>query len=280
MDLSRWVARSHEGEFVEGGRTPRTHVRGYWLILGLWLGLAGVCAAAPTPERAKELRARFKQGCKFVEQNQLEPALGVFAEILQEDPQARGSLLMSGLVENRRFRFTEAAGFFGRFLALEPNHGKGLIGAVKALEGAGRGAEAAPYRERLHALRAKGDGGKLRAMASYEREIIPMAGGRWVSVQEYFDEAELKPRWAFLLMKNEQVIARRVQLNLLPEAEARTLRGGNPALGTGKVYALSEEIRQGGEFKRVKIHRLLGAGSAYPAVRGMALEILGVQRGE
>jgi hypothetical protein len=242
--------------------------------------VAVVCAggglrASGVPEgRAKELRQRFEEGCGLVAQNRLEPALEVFAGILREDAEARGSLLMSGLVENRRFRFAEAAGFFERFARLEPAHEQGLMGWIKALHGAGRAADAEPVRLRLIQLRQSGKSAKLRVMASYEREVVPLAGGGWISVQEYFDDAEMKPRWAWLRMKGEPVVERRLQLVRLPEAEAKTLRASNAALAPGPVFALSEPVYEGGEFRRTKIHRFVSGAAGYAEVRGLALDLL------
>jgi tetratricopeptide (TPR) repeat protein len=236
--------------------------------------MAGVQAQV-SDARAKELRQRFEEGCKLVEQNRLESALEVFAEILREDGKARGSLLMSGLVENQRFRFVEAAGFFERFLQLEPNHEQGLIGAVKAFQGAGRESEGEAYRLRLWRLRQTAKSEKLKVMASYERERIALDGGGWISVQEYFEEGDLKPRWAWLKMRDEKVIARRLQLNRLPEAEAKGLREVNAALAPGPVFVLSEAVYEGGEFQRTQIHRIISGAAPYAEVRAAALAIVG-----
>lgn len=249
-------------------------------VLGLVVVLAVVCAgdglrASGVPEgRAKELRQRFEEGCRLVAQNRLEPALEIFASILREDPEARGSLLMSGLVENQRFRFAEAAGFFERFVRLEPTHEQGLMGWIKALHGLGRVEEAEPLRLRLIQLRRSGKSAKLRVMASYEREVVPQAGGAWISVQEYFDEADMRPRWAWLKMKKERVMERHLQLVRLPESEARQLRESNPALGPGPVFALSELVYEGEEFRRAKIHRFVSGAAGYVEVRDLALKVL------
>jgi tetratricopeptide (TPR) repeat protein len=249
------------------------------LLLFLLLPLpASSSTPATPPEKAKALRQRFEEGCNLVAQLRLEPALEVFGGILREDPEARGSLLMSGIVLNQLHRFDEAAPFFERFAKLEPNHEQGLIGAVKAFHGAGREAEAEPYRLRLFQLRKSGKSEKLKVLASYEREIIPAADGRWISVQEYFDEADLRPKWAYLQMKDEKTIGRRLQLNLMPENEAKLARAANASFGSGKVYALSEAIYEKGEFKRTKIHRLVSGTTPYPEVKKMALEILGTNQ--
>lgn len=245
------------------------------LVMVVVLGSMAETNAAVSPERAAQLRKRFEEGCQLVAQNRLEPALEVFAEILREDGQARGSLLMSGLVENRRFRFAEAASHFERFVQLEPDHAQGLMGMVKALHGLGRVEDAEPYRLRLHRLRQTGKSGKLAVMASYEREIIPSTGGGWVSVQEYFDEGELKPRWGWLQMKDERTIQRRLQFVRLPESEAKLLREGNPGLASGPVFALSELVYEAGEFRRTKIHYFLSGSAGYQEVRQRALALLG-----
>lgn len=244
------------------------------LIAGLQTATTLPLPAGVSPERAQALRARFTEGCRLVEQNRLEPALEIFAEILREDPQARGSLLMSGLVENRRFRFASAADHLQRFMALEPQHEQGLIGLIKALHSNNRAADAEPYRLRLHHLRSSGKSEKLRAMASFERQIIPLADGQWISAQEYFEEADLRPRWAWLLMKNEQTIARRLSLNRLSSADSAELQSTQPSLGPGRVYALSETLYEKGESRGTKIHRLLPASSTFAETTRLATEIL------
>ena len=226
-----------------------------------------------TPDKTKELRQRFEDGCKLVSQNRAEPALEIFSGILREDPEARGSLLMSGIVLNQQRRFAEAVPFFQHFTRLEPDHEQGLIGMVKACQSSDRESEAEPYRLHLFQLRQSGKSAKLKVMASYEREVIPRNDGRWVSVQEYFDEADLRPKWAYLLLKDEKTIARRLQLNLLPESEAKIARTNNASFGPGKIYALSEAIYEGGEFKRSKIHRLVSGGTSYAEAKKLALEV-------
>ena len=248
-------------------------------LLGIWVwaGMSAggeVWAAELSVEQTRQLRQRFEQGCALVAQNRLEAALEIFAGILREDPEARGSLLMSGLVENQRFRFAEAASFFERFVRLEPSHEQGLMGWIKALHGAGRMEEAEPVRLRLIGLRQSGKSAKLQVMASYEREVVPLPGGGWVSVQEYFDEAEMKPRWAWLKMEGGQAMGRRLQLVRLPESEARALRDSYPALAAGPVFALSEPVYEGGEFRRTKIHRFVPGAAGYAEVRAMALAVL------
>ncbi len=248
----------------------------FGLLLILLLPLPTFSAPTTPPEKTKALRQRFEEGCNLVAQLRLEPALEVFGGILREDPEARGSLLMSGIVLNQLHRFAEAAPFFERFVRLEPNHEQGLIGAVKAFHGAGREGDAEPYRLRLFQMRKTGKSEKLKVLASYEREIIPSADGRWISVQEYFDEADLRPKWSYLQMKNEKTIGRRLQLNLMPESEAKLARAANASFGPGKVYTLSEAIYENGEFKRTKIHRLVSGNTPYAEVKRMALEVFTV----
>jgi len=247
----------------------------WWmLVLAGMLAWGGRADGAPTPARAAELRQRFEEGCRLAAEDRLEPALEVFAEILREDGEARGSLLMSGLLENRRFRFAEAAGHLEQFVRLEPDHEQGLMGMVKALHGCGRAGDAEPFRLRLHRLRQTGKSAKLAVMASYEREVIPLPGKGWVSVQEYFDEGELKPRWSWLQMKDERTIQRRLQWVRLPESEAQLLRAGNPGLAPGPVFALSEPLYEGGEFRRTKIHQLLSGSAGYVELRQRVLALL------
>ncbi|MDX6766646.1 MAG: hypothetical protein SFU85_07640 [Candidatus Methylacidiphilales bacterium] len=264
MHLSRWRAEWLFCRAVFG------------LLLSLWVLFPAFSAPTVSPEKAKEFRQRFEAGCKLAADQRIDAALETFAAILAEDPQARGSLLMSGLLLNQQYRFADATTFFSRFAQLEPDHEQGLIGAVKAFHGAGRAEEAEPYRLRLRQLRQLGKSEKLNVMASYEREIIPQTDGRWVSVQEYFEEADLRPKWSFLLLKDEKTIHRRLQLNRMPEGESKIAREANPSFAPGPVYALSEAIYEGGEFKRSKIHRLVSGNIPYSEVRKMALEVLAV----
>lgn len=253
-------------------RSPRLHILSLLLILFPFC-LRAAPASVPTPDKTQTLRQRFEEGCKLAAQDRPGPALEVFAGILAEDPQARGSLLMSGIILNQQRRFADAAPFFERFARLEPDHEQGLIGTVKAYHSTGRAAEAEPYRLRLFQLRQMGKSPKLKVMASYEREIIGWEDGRWISVQEYFDAVDLRPKWAYLLMKDDKTIARRIQLNLLPEAEAKIARQANPALGQSRVYALSEPIYEGGTFVRTKIHRMVSGDTAYAEAKKMALDV-------
>lgn len=268
--IRRLAQTAYKG--ILGRLTASPHRIGAGLLLFLLLPFSA--SAETTPEKTKELRQRFEEGCKLVTQNRIEPALEIFAGILREDPEARGSLLMSGIVLNQQRRFAESAPIFERFAKLEPDHEQGLIGAVKAFQSTDRTAEAEPYRLRLFQLRKLGKSEKLKVMASYEREVIVQKDGHWISVQEYFDEADFQPKWAYLWMKDEKTIGRRLQLNLMPESEAKAVRSGNPSFGPGKVYALSEAIYEGGEFKRTKIHRLVPGNTPYDGVKKMALEVL------
>ena len=160
-------------------------------FLLLWATvLPAVSAQSVSAERQQQLREQFLKGKQLVDQKRFLPALEIFKDILKEDAEARGSLLMSGLTYNQLHMFTTAAEYFDRFLALEPNHVAGNMGGLKAYQSSGQQEKAAKSRATLLELQSKGEDPRFKILLSYEREVRKLPSEKVVSIQEAFPGKE------------------------------------------------------------------------------------------
>lgn len=224
-------------------------------------------------EKKEELRGQFMQGLQFMQQGKYVDALSFFKSNLREDPNAKGSLLMSAVAYVELGQFEEAVENIDPFLKLEPRNSEGLIAGIKSHQGKGNHDEAERLIARLRTLKNEGKDSRLNVMASFERELIPLSGGRKISSQEYFDYTvgKLDPVWRFLLKDSPTNISRKLDFTPAPAEEASILRQQNPDLKG--VYVLSESIYADGKLSNVKIHRFLSAPD-YKTVRRYVTEIL------
>jgi len=231
------------------------------LFLGLFMALDKSYLNASTPEQVIDWKLRFQQGATLAQEGKSNEALAIFTKILSEDPEARGSLLMSGLVHLRKFQFAEALGFIERFRKLEPDHEAGLIGMIKIQQGLGDVAAVEPLRLQLQALRAAGKNPRLQAMWSYEREVLPYKKDYTISVQENLEEQAGRFVWAYVVLDSKNVILRRLEWTKV------TMQGATN-------YALGETKLVNGLTNDYKIHRLVKELPDYSKAKSIALEIL------
>ncbi|MEM9399101.1 MAG: hypothetical protein AAF984_02735 [Verrucomicrobiota bacterium] len=227
-----------------------------------------------TPEQKTELKARFAQGVKYVEAARYVDALAIFKENLRQDPKAMGSLFMAGVVYNELRQFDEATAYFERFLQLEPKHAAGLIGAIKSNQAVGHENEVKKYIGRLKTLKNTGKDQRLTLMESFEREVIPLSDGSFISAQEYFEfkMSESRPFWIFLLMQDRKMSSRRLELRPAPAEEAKLIRMQNPEVQG--VYILTESKYKDGAITGVKIHKMFMFMPEYEEVRNHAKQLL------
>jgi tetratricopeptide (TPR) repeat protein len=225
---------------------------------------AGWCAAEPLDTAVLEkLRAEFQRGKAEFEAGRAAEALEIFDRILKIDPQARGSLLLSGLALLERNDFAAAAERLDRFLVLEPGHPTGLLNAVKAHQSAGQTAAAESARQLLMARVASGEASRLDGMVSYERERILSVDGRRVSVLETFPGRPSEVRWSYLVMGGDGKVQRRLEWRVAEGRKGEEVRKLMPGLPPGEVWVLGERIEEGGEIKDYKLRGVVAGPLAY-----------------
>jgi tetratricopeptide (TPR) repeat protein len=176
--------------------------------------LAGAILAPPVlvAEEARsdedQLRERFKEGYALFEEGQYRKALTIFDSILEADPEARGSLFLSGMSYLQLMEFEPAVAYFDRFLKLEPEHVSGLIGAIKVNQSLGNEEAVRYYRQALLRLKSQQADRRLGVMINYEREIISLGRGMRLSILETFPDVESSVRYQAVQILGKKVIRR------------------------------------------------------------------------
>ncbi len=211
-------------------------------------------------EQQQELRTRFLEGKKLVDQRRFLPALDIFKQILAEDPQARGSLLMSGLSYNQLLLFSKASEYFERFLALEPDHVAGNMGALKAYQSSGQLDKALVVREKLLELQREGKDPRFKILLSFEREARQLPSGKVVSVQEAFPDKEAYTWKLLLLEKDLKSINRSIDWKRADAAQKEIMG----AAKEDELWILGEPIYESGELKEYKVRKIHTGELSYP----------------
>jgi tetratricopeptide (TPR) repeat protein len=229
-------------------------------------------AQSVAPGQQEQLRQRFLAGKELVEKKRFLPALQIFEEILQVDPQARGSLLMSGLTYNQLQVFDKASSFFERFLLLEPDNLSGNLGALKAYQSSGKNEQALAVRDKILELKRLDQDPRFKILLSFEREVRQMPSGQTVSVQEAYPGTETETfAWKVLLLKKGMTsIDRAVEWKRATVAEKKLLEMG----ADQPLWFLSEPVFAGGELKEVKVRKIHQGELDYSQAVDIAVEIL------
>jgi len=217
------------------------------------------------------LRERFDQGLKQMQQGRYQASLDIFSDILEEDPRARGSLLMSGLINNRLLRFGEASRFFDRFLTLEPDHVSGNLGALKAYQSSGRTAEATAIRNRVLDLWRHRDDPRFEVMISFEREVRALPSGSILSIQEAFP-GKGSYQWKAILMDREPETIHRVLEWKVADATQRELMEYTPE--DPALWILGEPIYEDGELQSYKVRTIHRGSLSYERAVAEVLPVL------
>lgn len=251
---------------------PRLLLIGRVLVFFLFWESAGARghAQAVSAERQQELRQRFLEGKALVDRKRFLPALDIFKEILAEDPQARGSLLMSALTYNQLLMFATASEFFDRFLLLEPNHVAGNMGALKAYQSAGREDKARQARTKLLELQREGKDPRFQILLSFEREVRKLPSEQVISVQEAFPGKE-GFIWKLLLLKKGMTSIERAIEWKKADAAQKEIMGVDAA---SELWVLGEPIYQSGELKEYRVRKVHSGSLAYDQAVQIGYDVL------
>jgi len=233
-------------------------VAGCLLLCGL---LPFSLLQAGTPEQMTDWKKRYQEGVVLEKDGKRDEALAVFSKILEEDPGARGSLLMSGLIHIRKGDCGAALPLLQKFQQLEPDHEGGLIAMIKAHQALGNTEQVELFRRKLLSDRSSGKSSRLKLMLSYEREVILQKDGTTISVQENLDESPGRFIWAYVVLDSKNVMQRRLEWTRIK------------APG-GAQYVLGEPKTERGLTNQYKVHRLFNEQPDYSKARGLALAIL------
>jgi tetratricopeptide (TPR) repeat protein len=178
-----------------------------------------VLKAAPVRNISREdnLRLRYQRGCVLEQQGRWSESLQVFQNILREEPEARGSLLMASIVLNKMARYQEAIDYLERFRKLEPDDFRGISHLIQAKQGLKDESAVAQLKAELLALKNRPPAQEgLFGARSYRRERIPLnreEGGPYMAILEFFNP-EIDPfvEWFADVYDGDGVLQRRFLL--------------------------------------------------------------------
>lgn len=224
----------------------------------------------------KLLRQRFEQGLKLYEDGKHQEALVIFKDNLSIDPHARGSLLMTALCYNNLGKWTDAIVHFEKFLEFEPRHESGLIGAVKAHQALGNSKRAGQLRSRLILIKGTGGSQRMKLMGSFEREVLSLNDGKFISIQENFSREEFDPLWRYLYIEGTENVLREFELVKAPKEQAKALKATSPKNADKDLYLLGEHLplEEGKEVRDYKIRALFWGRPTYEDSRQRMLKEL------
>lgn len=233
------------------------------LFLALFCALAFHAAAQPTAEKVAELKTRFARGKALAEDGKFTEALKIFKGILNEDPHAKGSLFMAGVMSNQLYQFGAAADYLDQFLKLEPQHTAGLINAVKANQSLDNDAKVDLYRERLLERRRLKADPVLNLMESYERQRIALKDGGYLSILETFEPSGKDPVYTLLRMSAGLRIVSKEELAKAPADGAPEMKGN---------YLWAEPHYKKEIMERYEIKKVVPALPSFKELRGWIVE--------
>ena len=213
----------------------------------------------------KELRQTFEQGCALYQEGQYTKAIGLFEKNLAVDAASKGSLLFSGLAFLELSQFEKAVERFDRFLQLEPLNESGLIGAIKANQALNRMNEVDRLRQMLLQQRSSVANPRLKAMQSYERQMMPLHDGSRFSILENLD-AKGAYVWVYLLLGSDRkTVKRRLELAPVPAG-----------VSDGK-FLLGEARGGDSHTTGYKIHRLYAVLPGFEKARSDAMAAMDIK---
>jgi tetratricopeptide (TPR) repeat protein len=228
--------------------------------IALFLSLAQALYSG-TPEQVADWKLRFQKGVALEKQGLRDEALAVFTQILAEDPQARGSLLMSGLIHLKQGQAKKALDFLEKFQQLEPTHEGGLIAMIKVHQSLGQMEQVERYRKKMLEERNSKKNPLLAQLLSYEREVVPLADGNSLSILENLEQGPERFIWSYVVLDKKNTVLRRLEWTRIKAS-------------TSMQYALGEAKLQNGLTDQYKIHRLLNEEPDYLKARELALTLL------
>ncbi|MCS7063374.1 MAG: tetratricopeptide repeat protein [Methylacidiphilales bacterium] len=242
-----------------------------------------ILKAEPTSTKAKitredNLRMRYDRGRMLDEQGRWSEALQVFLGILREAPEARGSLLMAGIVLNKMARYSEAVAYLERFRKLEPQDFRGVTHLIQARQGLKDEAAVAALRAELVEMRKRQPAQEgLAGALSYRRERIPLSqqeGGAYMAILEFF-EPDLPPfvEWFGDVYNGEGMLQRRFLLGY-ESSEITVANGKKERIRSSDAMILGEVKTEQDEPKEFIVFERLEARPSYAEARAKFLQLL------
>jgi tetratricopeptide (TPR) repeat protein len=236
--------------------------------------------AAPVKNITREdnLRLRYQRGRTLDQQGRWTEALQVFQGILKEEPQARGSLLMAGIVLNKMARYTEAVEHLEKFRKLEPKDFRGIVHLIQAKQALKDEAAVAELKAELIKLRNTPplqEG--LADSLSYRRERIPLSteeGGPYMAILEFFNP-ELDPfvEWFADIYNGDGILRRRLVLAYETQTVALD-ENKKQRIRTSDAMILGEVRSQEDVPKEFIIYERLEKRPTYAEARRAFLQLL------
>ncbi|MEM1060054.1 MAG: tetratricopeptide repeat protein [Verrucomicrobiota bacterium] len=251
--------------------TPRSASR-WWPVLAVLAGalLAPLASPAQTQDPAKvaELRKQFTKGQALMDEGKMLEALDVFDAILEQEPKARGSLVMAAVINMNLARFSKAIELLNRFRALEPNDPNGLTMLIPAYQALNDTAKANEIVAQLKQLHASGTVPALSQEDYFLRERIQRPDGSQIEILEAYDFRQPPFHRLFARELNPQGRTKR-QVFLLYDPEAsRKVAAMDSKLRNAQVFFLTEDVRNAqGDLTAVNVYRQVFAPPPYEKAR-------------
>lgn len=251
-------------------KTTLVFLRGMVLALvaaTMWTP-ATLPAQTKDPAKVAELKAKFNQGRQLLDEGKGLEALEVFNAILEEEPKARGSLMMAAIVNMNLARFSKAVELLNRFRALEPNDPNGVTMLIQAQQALGNSAKAEEMIRQLKQLRATGVVPALSQEDMFLRERVSRPDRSTVDIMEFYDYRKAPYRlYMANVVRPDGKLYRRLDVAYDPEA-SKAVRAKDPKLKDAQVFYINEyNFGPDGKLAGVDVYRQVFAKPPYDKAR-------------
>ena len=256
-------------------KTPVVFLRGVVLALvaaTMWTP-ATLPAQTKDPAKIAELRTKFNEGRKLLDEGKALEALEIFNAVLEEEPKARGSLMMAAIINMNLARFSKAVELLNRFRSLEPNDPNGISMLIQAHQALGNSKDAEAMIKQLKQLRATGGVPGLSEEDMFLRERVSRPDRSTVDIMEFYDYRKKPYR---LYMANVTLphgkLARRLDVAYDPEA-SKTVRAKDPKFRDAQVFYINEyNFGPDGKLAGVDVYRQVFARPPYDKARDWLID--------
>lgn len=220
---------------------------------------SSVSAQNMTPEKRSDFERRFKEAMTALNSGQYSEARSICEGIIKEEPQARGSLLISAMASLELFEPEKAAPRIDAFRKLEPQSPEGILISIEANQALKKTAMVQSLLKDLLELRKTNT--KLKSQPFFTRERFESAPKRVTIIREYYDSTQPP-------FKVWEV----TEVNTSTQLETRSLdfsyNVGSGESKSGDPYFFSEIARVNGIPEQINIYREEKTKPEYSVFRG------------
>lgn len=229
--------------------------------------------AEHSPEKIKEFQRRFQEGVTLVTSGKFAEGRKIFDGILAEEPNARGSLLWAGIASNNLFEFDKAQKYLERFIAIQPDDPRGLMGMIICLQSSGKTEGIQKLIDRVKAMKANGEAAVILApMERFGRELIRLENGGILASEEYFHNDPSRPVFIFAELGADLHTTREFQLVRASELASDVIRKKDSKLKDANLYIFQEVPFKDDVPQAPKIYQVITEIPSYATLRTWVLD--------